>query len=145
MTAAPDPRLLAVVADLRRGVLTTIKRDGRPQLSTVAYAYDRGRQVLRISVTEDRAKTRNLRRDPRASFYIAPPDLWAYVVAEGLAELTPAAGSPDDATVDELVDVYRRIQGEHPDWEEFRAAMVDERRLVLRLPIERLYGFAPGS
>lgn len=147
MTApSPLPEALhALVADHGRGVLATIKRDGRPQLSTVAYAHDRGRRLLRISVTDDRAKTRNLRRDPRASFYITAPDLWSYVVAEGLVELTPAAESPDDATVDELVEVYRQIQGEHPDWQEFRAAMVDERRLVLRLRIERLYGVAPRS
>jgi hypothetical protein len=64
------------------------------------------------------------------------------VVAEGVAELTPVAKDPNDATVDELVDVYRSISGEHPDWDEFRTAMVDERRLVVRIPVDRVYGMA---
>jgi hypothetical protein len=66
----------------------------------------------------------------------------AYLVAEGVAELTPVAAAPDDATVDELVEVYRAIVGEHPDWAEFRQAMVDDRRLVVRLPVGRTYGWA---
>ena len=56
--------------------------------------------------------------------------------------MTPVAADPHDATIEELVDVYRAIAGEHPDWDEYRAAMVHDRRLVLRLPVDRLYG--PG-
>ncbi|GAB2691706.1 PPOX class F420-dependent oxidoreductase [Kitasatospora kifunensis] len=125
----------------RRGVLATLKSDGLPQLSNVSYTYDQQRQLLRISVTDSRAKTRNLRRDPRAVFHVTTSDLGAYVVAEGEAELTAVAQAPDDATVDELVEVYRTIVGEHPDWEEFRAAMVAERRLVIRIPVKRTYGW----
>lgn len=124
------------------GVLVTLKRDGRPQLSNVGYSYDADSKLIRISVTDDRAKTRNLRRDPRASFYVSTPSMNGYVVAEGTAELTAVATDPHDSTVDELVDVYRTIAGEHPDWEEFRQAMVDQRRLVVRLPVDRTYGFA---
>ena len=103
MTTASDPRLLAVVADARWGVLTTIKRDGRPQLSNVGYAYDRAAGVVRISVTADRAKTRNLRADPRVTLHVASKDFWTWVAVEGTAELTPVAADPHDATVEELI------------------------------------------
>ncbi len=135
-----DDRLRALLADRNQGVLTTLKRDGRPQLSNVSYTYADG--VVRISVTAGRAKTRNLLRDPRASFYVCAPDFRSYVVAEGTAELTPVASASDDATVDELVDVYRSIAGEHPDWAEYRAAMVADQRLVVRIPVDRVYGMA---
>ena len=135
-----EDRLLALLSGAHGGVLTTLKRDGRPQLSNVGYAVTDG--AIRISVTDDRAKTANLRRDPRASFYVTAPNFRSYVVAEGTAELTPVAKDPHDATVDELVDVYRAIAGEHPDWDEYRAAMVDEGRLVIRVPVDRVYGMA---
>ncbi|MGN9919639.1 PPOX class F420-dependent oxidoreductase [Micromonospora palomenae] len=142
-----DERARAALTDLiagrRVGVLATIKRDGRPQLSNVLYAFDRERELIRVSVTDDRAKTANLRRDPRASFHVSSDDGWAYAVAEARAELTPVAAGPDDPTAEELIGLYRAVQGEHPDWDDFRAAMVAERRLVLRLHVERLYGMPP--
>jgi PPOX class probable F420-dependent enzyme len=137
-----DGRLVDLLRGQRLGRLATIKRDGRPQLSNVNYTYDDTTQTIRVSVTADRAKTHNLRRDPRASFHVESDDGWSYVVAEGTAELTPVAAEPTDATVDELVDVYRAIGGEHPDWDEYRTAMVQDRRLVLRLPVDRVYGLA---
>lgn len=124
-----------------RGVLVTLKRDGRPQLSNVGYLYDPACQVVLVSVTDDRAKTRNLRRDRRASFYVTTPDLGAYTVGDGLAELSPVAHEPYDAVVDQLVDHYRALQGEHPDWADFRVAMVRERRLLLRLTLTHAYGW----
>ena len=130
--------LLDLVADKHQGVLVTIKRDGRPQLSNIAYALRDG--VVRISVTDDRAKTRNLRRDPRASLYVVRDDFWSYAVVEGDAELSPVAEDQHDATVEELVELYRDVNGEHPDWDDYRAAMVNDRRLVVRLPIGRVYG-----
>ena len=131
-----------LLASAHHGVLVTLKRDGRPQLSNVGHTYDPATGVIRISVTDGRAKTANLRRDPRASYYVTTPDMGAYLVAEGTAELTPVAAAPDDATVDELVEVYRAIAGEHPDWDEFRAAMVSDRRLVIRIAVDRTYGWA---
>lgn len=122
------------------GALVTLKRDGRPQLSVVAYALDPDKRIIRISTTDDRAKARNLRRDPRASFFVSSPDGSGYSVAEGVATLSPVAADPHDATVDELIDVYRAIAGEHPDWDDFRRAMVADRRLVVRIDIERTYG-----
>lgn len=137
--------LFDLLREQRNGVLVTLKRDGRPQLSNVTFSYDDTAQTIRISATDDRAKTRNLRRDPRASFYISTPDLASYLVAEGDAELTPVAADPHDATVEQLVDLYKTIQGEHPDWDEYRAAMVSDRRLVITLHANRAYGFGRGS
>ena len=134
---------LAFVAEHKRGVLTTLKSDGRPQLSNIMYHLsDDG--LIRISVTDARAKTANLRRDPRASLHVTRDDFWAYVVIEGRAELTPTASAPDDATVEELVKQYRDAAGEHPDWDDFRRTMVADGRLVVRLQPERAYGMLPG-
>ncbi|MEU6402385.1 PPOX class F420-dependent oxidoreductase [Streptomyces sp. NPDC046985] len=141
---APEA-LLALLAEGHDGTLVTLKRDGRPQLSNVSHAYDPDARVIRVSITDDRAKTRNLRRDPRASYHVTTPDRWAYTVAEGAAELSPVARDPHDATVDELVRLYRDVLGEHPDWEEYRAAMVSDGRLVLRLRVERAYGIPKAA
>jgi len=135
----PDP-LRDLVSGSRLGVLATIKRDGRPQLSTIMYHYDAASDSVLVSITDGRAKTANLRRDPRASLHVSSSDGWSYSVVEGTAALSPVAQAPDDGTVDALVDLYRRLSGEHPDWEEFRRAMVADRRLVLTLRVERLYG-----
>ncbi|HEY4624954.1 MAG TPA: PPOX class F420-dependent oxidoreductase [Blastococcus sp.] len=140
----PDSRMLAFVADSRWGVLATIKRDGRPQLSNVGYAYDAGTQLIRVSVTDDRAKTRNLRADPRVALHVTSKDFWTWVVVEGIAELMPVASDPHDATVEELVAYYRGAVGEHPNWDEYRRAMVAERRLVVRFHPEHAYGQFPG-
>lgn len=144
---APDDTLLHLLAQGHDGVLITLKKDGRPQLSNVVHAWDPERRVIRISVTDDRAKTRNLRRDPRASYHVTTADRRAYTVAEGTAELSPVAADPHDATVEELIGLYRAVLGEHPDWDDFRTAMVRERRLVLRLNVDRVYGIpqAPGE
>jgi PPOX class probable F420-dependent enzyme len=138
----PDPRMLDVVAAHRWGVLATITRDGRPQLSNVGYAWDDG--LIRVSVTDDRAKTRNLRRDPRVTLHVASRDFWTWVAVEGTAELTPVAADPHDATVEELIAYYRGVSGEHPDWDDYRAAMVADRRLVVRFRPEHAYGQLPG-
>ena len=139
--AAQQQALHDLIAGSHGGALVTIKRDGRPQLSNVSHLYDPAAGLLRVSTTADRAKVANLRRDPRASYYVTRPDQRGYAVAEGTVELTPVASEPDDATVDELVEVYRLILGEHPDWDEYRAAMVADRRLVVRLAVERVYGW----
>ncbi|MET7685364.1 TIGR03618 family F420-dependent PPOX class oxidoreductase [Streptomyces sp. NPDC005423] len=137
---ATQDALLRLVSEGHDGVLVTLKGDGRPQLSNVSHAYDPDERTIRVSVTDDRAKTRNLRRDPRASYHVTGADRRAYTVAEGVADLTPAARDPHDDTVEELVRLYRDVQGEHPDWDDYRAAMVRDRRLVVRLRVERAYG-----
>ena len=133
--------LRALVDDHQHGVLVTLKKDGRPQLSNIAYVVGDD-DVIRISVTDDRAKTANLRRDPRASLHVTRDDFWAYAVVEGTANLMPKATSTDDATVEALVDYYRAVAGEHDDWDEYRQAMVDDGRLIIELPIDRIYGMA---
>jgi PPOX class probable F420-dependent enzyme len=130
----------AVLRTKNLGVLVTIKRDGRPQLSNVSYGLDEQAGAILVSVTDDRAKTRNLRRDPRASFYVTSDDMGTYIVAECTATLTPVAQDPDDEVVDQLVEHYRLVRGEHPDWPDFRAAMVRDRRVLVRLAVERTYG-----
>jgi PPOX class probable F420-dependent enzyme len=137
-----ETTLLNLLTQQRRGALVTLKRDGRPQLSNVDYAYDAAARVIRISSTDGRAKVHNLRRDPRASLYVTTGDLGAYAVAEATAELSAVAGDPHDAAVEELIDVYRAVRGEHPDWDDYRAAMVADRRLVVRLQVQRIYGWA---
>ena len=134
-----DDALHALLAGINRGVLVTMKRDGRPQLSNVNHVYDRATALIRISVT----KTKNLARDPRAGYHVTSDDFWHYAVAEATAELTPVATDPHDATVEELIDVYRLAAGkEHPDWDDYRAAMVRDQRLVARLHVDRVYGAA---
>jgi PPOX class probable F420-dependent enzyme len=126
----------------RQGVLTTIRRDGRPQISNIVYALD-ATGTVRISVTAGRAKTKNLQRDPRAALYVCRDNFWAYAVLEGVAELTPVAADETDATVDELVSLYRSLSGEHPDWDDNRRAMVADQRLVVRITPTRAYGMLP--
>lgn len=139
-----DDKLLALISGNSLGVLATVKKDGRPQLSNVSYWFDARNVALQVSVTEPRAKTRNLRRDPRASIHVSSDDGWAYAVAEGDAVLTPPAANPGDDTVEALIALYRNIAGEHPDWDDYRRAMVDDRRVLLTLPINHLYGMPPG-
>ena len=142
--SGPDPRMLAFVGENRWGVLATIKRDGRPQLSNVGYAYDPEQQLFRVSVTADRVKTRNLAADPRVTLHVASRDFWTWVAVEGTAELTPVAADPHDATVEELITYYRGVSGEHENWDEYRAAMVSDRRLVVRFRPEHTYGQLPA-
>jgi PPOX class probable F420-dependent enzyme len=139
-----DAALLDLIANHSTGALATLKRDGRPQLSNVSYSYFPDSRLIKVSITATRAKYHNLQRDPRASFYVTNPDFWAYAVAEGVADLSPVARQPDDPTVEELIELYRRISGEHPDWDDYRRAMVADQRVVLRLPVERVYGMAGG-
>jgi PPOX class probable F420-dependent enzyme len=137
-------RLLTLLATSHNGVLVTMKRDGRPQLSNISYHFDPASMIARVSVTADRAKTRNLSRDPRASLQMSSADFWSWTVAEGDAALSAVATEPDDDAVAELIGLYRAINGEHPDWEDYRAAMVRDRRQVVRLSVGHIYGQLPG-
>jgi PPOX class probable F420-dependent enzyme len=134
---------LGFVRARRQGVLATIRSNGRPQLSNIMYVPGEG-DTVRISVTADRAKTANLRRDPRASLYVLGDNFWQYVVIEAAADLSAVASDPHDATVDLLVEYYRAGSGEHPDWDEYRAAMVADHRLIVTLRPERAYGLVAG-
>ena len=142
MTTVPED-LSALLASRGNAVLATIRRSGVPQLSVVTYAWypdDEGRALVRISTTDGRAKVANLRRDPRASLLVERG--WAYAAVEGSVELSPVSADRHDDTVEELIRVYRDANGEHPDWDDYRRAMVEDRRLVVRLVVDRAYGIA---
>ena len=122
------------VARSHRGVLATLKRDGRPQLSNIVYALDRD-GLIKISTTRTRAKTLNLRHDPRASLAVQGEQWGEYVVVEGTATIQEGEGVLAD-----LRRVYEMIAGKpHPNWQEFDEAMMREQRLLLAIAIERLY------
>lgn len=116
-----------------RGVLATLKRDGRPQLSNISYLYDTDGEV-KVSVTSDRAKTHNVLRDPRVSMTVIGDNWWQYLVIEGTGRIVRENALP------ELRRVYEGIQGEpHPDWQEFDEAMIRDRRAVLSITVEKMY------
>ncbi|WP_433428780.1 PPOX class F420-dependent oxidoreductase [Nonomuraea sp. CA-141351] len=139
MTAAPfDPRTL--LAESRLGVLATIKSDGRPQLSPVMPFYDQEADVVYVSMTEGRAKTANLRRDPRAALEVTSPDGWAWATAEGPVTLTGPGTDPHGPEVEALVRYYRIAAGEHPDWDEYRSVMVSDRRVLMVMTVDHVYG-----
>lgn len=123
-------------------VLTTIRRDGRPQLSNVLHQIeDDG--TIRISSTETRAKFRNLARTPWAALHVTRSDFYAYAVIEADVTIMPFARSPDDATSDALLDHYRQLMGDPEDEAAFRASQVaDGRSLALLTPV-RAYGMLP--
>ena len=139
-TSRVDPRHADIFSAGALGVLTTLTSAGRPQMSPVNYACDVGSATFRVSVTASRAKVKNLRRDPRASILVYGESQWQYAVGEGTARLGDVATSPDDAATDALVDLYRTLAGEHPDWDDYRRAMVADQRLVLTITLERSYG-----
>jgi PPOX class probable F420-dependent enzyme len=118
-----------------RGVLATYRRGETVQMTPVMAGVDGDGRVI-VSSAEDRAKTRNLRRDPRASYCAFPDSFFGpSVQVEGRADVVslPEAMEP-------LVDYYRRVGGEHPDWDEYRRAMERERRCLIRIEIERAVG-----
>jgi PPOX class probable F420-dependent enzyme len=123
----------------KESVLVTLRRDGRPQLSNVIHAVDEP-GTIRISTTADRAKYANLRREPWAALHVNGENFWSYAVLECDVDLSTVAADPNDDTVEELVELYRTLSGEHDDWDDYRAAMVRDRRLVVRLTPQRAYG-----
>lgn len=118
------------------GVLITLRADGRPQSSDITYSLRDG--TFTISVTNNRAKTSNIRRDDRVVLHLTDRSSWSYLSFDGRAELSPVTTEPDDATADALVEYYEQVTGEaHSNWDEYRAAMVSEGRLLIT--------FTPGS
>jgi PPOX class probable F420-dependent enzyme len=138
MSAPFDPRVL--LSEARIGVLATIKASGVPQLSPVTPFYDRQADVVLVSMTDGRAKTANLRRDPRAALEVTSEDGWSWATAEGSVTLTGPGTDPHGPEVQALVDYYRSAAGEHPDWDEYRSVMVSDRRVLMTLAVERVYG-----
>jgi len=126
-------------AQHKNGVLITIRADGRPQSSDIVYAYDDG--AFLISITDDRAKTKNMRRDPRVVLHITDVAAWSYLAFDATAELSPVTTEPGDAASDLLVKLYELVSGPHPDWDEYRRAMVDQGRLIATVTPKSVVGY----
>ncbi len=119
------------VGSRKHATLITLRADGRAQSSDVVYALD-GPLVV-VSVTDDRAKTANIRRDPRVVLHVSEPSSWSYVSLDGTVALSEVTTEPGDATSDALCAYYEAVAEKPPDdWEQYRAAMIEEKRLVAR-------------
>ena len=126
--------VLSFAASNHRAVLQTYRSDGTAQLSPITVGVDVRGDALVVSSRETAFKVKNLRRDPRASVCLLNDGFfgaWAY--AEGSVEIVSL---PD--AMDGLVEYYRRISGEHPDWDDYRAAMVRDQRVLIRLRPSRV-------
>ena len=128
----------------KQAILTAIKQDGRPQLSNVLAAVGDD-QLIRVSITADRAKYANLRRTPWAAVHVNGDSFWSYAVVEGDVTLSEVVTDPHDAAADESVALYRSLAGEHDDWDDYRAALVRDRRLVVRVAATHAYGLLRAS
>jgi PPOX class probable F420-dependent enzyme len=136
----PDERqLLELIATSHQGVLAAVTRAGYPHLTNVLYVWDSANRIARVSTTADRVKGRILRRDPRAALHVAGSHFWSYAVAECDAELSEVATMPGDAVCQELLGMAKAIRGEVDEEAAFKR-MIEERRLVVRLRVRRLYG-----
>ena len=130
---------MQLVLGERQGVLATVARDGRPQLSNVLYAPDADSRIVRISTTADRVKARNLTRDRRAALQVSGQDFWHYAVAEGDVTLSAVASAPGDDACRELLAVHTAFYGEQ-DEAAVSSDLIAARRLVVRLQVSQLYG-----
>ena len=120
-------------------VLATYRADGTPQMSPVAADVDPEGLVV-VSTRETAIKTKNLRRDPRASLCVVSSGFYgAWIQVDGTAEIVSL---PD--AMELLVDYYRSLRGEHPDWDDYRAAMTRDQRCLVRITVERAGPDASG-
>ncbi len=120
----------AIVAEQHHAVLATLRRDGTPQLSPVLTAVDDDGRIL-VSTRQGAYKVRNLRRDPRLWLCVLPDGFFGrWVQLAGTAEIVEL---PD--AMELLVDYYRRVSGEHDDWDDYRAAMQREDRVLVRMEL----------
>jgi PPOX class probable F420-dependent enzyme len=132
--------LLEFLRSRHRGMLATTRRDGRPQLSPVTCGVDAEGRIV-VSTYPDRAKARNARLDPQVSIVVQSDD-WngEYVQVDGRAEVLDMP-----AALDGLVEYFRAISGEHPDWDEYRAAMQRQDKSLVRITIERWGPISTGG
>jgi PPOX class probable F420-dependent enzyme len=128
-----------IIEATSKGVLATVKRDGHPQLSNIYYVWDPEERIARISTTADRVKARVLARNPAAALYVSGAHFYAWAVAEGDAELSPVTTEPGDAAARELLPIYEAFTGPQ-DEEKLFPKLVEEKRLVIRLRVTRVYG-----
>ncbi|MEU9184361.1 TIGR03618 family F420-dependent PPOX class oxidoreductase [Streptomyces sp. NPDC048484] len=150
MTQGPAPRPLSdealsnLLGKQQFGTLATVKRSGHPHLTTMVYRWDPEARIARFSTTADRVKVGHLRRDPRAALHVQGDDVWSFAVAEGEAEVSEITTVPGDAVGRELLGMIPQAgKPESPESEEaFLEQLVAERRVVVRLKADRLYGAA---
>ncbi|MCC9711266.1 TIGR03618 family F420-dependent PPOX class oxidoreductase [Streptomyces sp. MNU76] len=147
MTQGPAPRPLSdealsgLLGTHQFGTLATVKRDGRPHLTTMVYSWDPEARLLRFSTTADRVKVKHLRHNPRATLHVQGGDVWSFAVAEGEAEVSEATAVPGDAVGRELLGLIPK-EAKPEDEDAFLEQLVAERRVVVRLRVDRLYGTA---
>ncbi|MGW7537211.1 pyridoxamine 5'-phosphate oxidase family protein [Amycolatopsis sp. NPDC054798] len=147
MSQGPAPRKLSdealsnLLGQQQFGTLATIKRNGQPHLTTMLYSWDPGTRTVRFSTTADRSKVGHLRRNPRATLHVQGGDVWSFAVAEGQAEVSAVTEIPGDAVGQELLAMVPEA-ARPEDADAFLKQQVDERRVVIRLSVERLYGTA---
>ena len=123
---------LAFVREQHEAIMLTYRRDGSPQMSPIACNVDGDGRIV-VSTRETALKTKNLRRDPRVSLCVVTHGFYGdWIQVDGTAEIVPL---PD--AMEPLVDYYRSLRGEHPDWNDYRAAMERERRVIVRITSER--------
>ncbi|MCX4675397.1 TIGR03618 family F420-dependent PPOX class oxidoreductase [Streptomyces sp. NBC_01433] len=129
------------MGEQRFGVLAGVRSTGHPHLSTVLYRWDADERVLRVSTTADRLKARQLRRNPHAALHVHGPDVWSFAVAEGEAEVTGTTTTPGDAVGRELLSLTPGFE-DRAEEAAFLEQVVEERRVVIRIKVSRLYGTA---
>ncbi|MFI8307771.1 pyridoxamine 5'-phosphate oxidase family protein [Streptomyces sp. NPDC085927] len=144
---APAPRPLSdealsrLLGTQQFGTLATVRSSGHPHLTTMVYRWDPETRVVRFSTTADRAKPKHLRRDPRAALHVQGGDVWSFAVAEGEAEVSEVTTVPGDAVGRELLGLVPDA-AKPKDEAAFLEQLVAERRVVVRLKVDRLYGTA---
>jgi PPOX class probable F420-dependent enzyme len=139
-TAVDRPALEDFVRTRHRALLITIRADGRPQASPVTCGLDDEGRIV-VSTYPERAKARNARRNPAVSVVVQSDDFnGPWVQVDGRAEVLDTPGA-----VDALVEYYRCISGEHPDWDEYRAAMLEQGKSLVRVTPERWGPIATGG
>jgi PPOX class probable F420-dependent enzyme len=139
-TTVSIDELLDFVRPRHRALLLTRRADGSPQASPLTCGVDDSGRIV-VSTYPERAKTRNAKRDPRVSLIVLSDD-WngPWVQVDGVAEVID---SPD--SVEPLVEYFRNISGEHPDWDEYREAMVKQGKSIIRVTPEKWGPVATGG
>jgi PPOX class probable F420-dependent enzyme len=147
MSQGPAPRPLSdealskLLGKQQFGTLATVKRTGHPHLTTMLYSWDADGRIVRFSTTADRVKVKHLRRDPHAALHVQGDDVWSFAVAEGKAGVSEVTTIPGDAVGRELLGMIPK--GAEPEDEDaFLRQLVAERRVVIRLKVDRMYGTA---
>jgi PPOX class probable F420-dependent enzyme len=141
---ADERELLEIIAGNSRGILAAVRREGYPHLTNVLYVWDSQERIARVSTTADRVKGRILQRDPHAALHVSGPHFWSYAVAECDAQTSDVAATPGDEASRELLEVHAAFSADVNEDAAF-SRLIEERRLVVRLRVRRLYGVVMAS